>query len=107
MKLPVSQDINLPQPVTHTSPIKSAGDTSAAGRSPEIVPAGQIGAAGQVVIPFMFVPAYNRYIRKNYLKRGGVVPSNYNFRDVKTSNGNISLLEGQVPPFAGESPNSF
>ena len=59
LKLPVSQDINLPQPVTHTSPIKSAGDTSAAGRSPEIVPAGQIGAAGQVVIPAMFVPAYN------------------------------------------------
>ena len=45
--------------MTHTSPIKSAGDTSAAGRSPEIVPAGQIGAAGQVVIPFMFEPAYN------------------------------------------------
>ena len=48
----VSEAINLPPAVTHAlPPIKSvAGDTSAAGRSPEIVATGQIGAAGQVVI---------------------------------------------------------
>ena len=49
----VSEAINLPPAaVTHAlPPIKSvAGDTSAAGRSPEIVATGQIGAAGLVVI---------------------------------------------------------